>query len=275
MENQTKLNADVEAAVKRITEPIFKANSPQETPSNPMRAAEPTIRRLIQPHNFRRYFNFQKDRQPYYNPTIKHEQKNHNSEHHYKDFYGCHVIVRKNQVEVINLWHQKQWRLIEAYSIEQINERIEQIQQEMEQQTINAMQHFIKVNGGISDLRPITKRKAEIGIHGDDYIDNLPKDLIIHDTHFKKVYNEKVEFLGEASVKNYISNRALEGFMPELCHEIAAIREDNSAWMAKYEKHLISHTQFIQNSAAISFEVLKLLKRLNSRLDQKSLKGWV
>jgi hypothetical protein len=120
-------------------------------------------------------------------------------------------------VEVINLWHQKQWRLIEANSEKDINDRIDEIKKEMEDNCIKAITKFIDINSGVSNLIPIKKREPEIGIHGDDYLDKLPKSMIIHDTIFKKVYPDKTEVFGFTNTKNYITSRAKEDFMlPEL-----------------------------------------------------------
>jgi len=280
---QQKLSDEAYRKVKEIAGPIFKkAISPVEHLPNPMRGTTPKIIRLIQPHNFRRYFNFSKDQNPTYNPTIPYSEKNYKSEHHYQNFHGCHIIIRKTKAEVINLWHQKQWRLLEAESIDDVNARIDQIKQEMETQAVQAMEHFISVNGGFSDLVPIEKRKTEIGIHGDEYIDKIPPEMVIHDTHFKKVYKEKVEFLGEASVKNYISNRAVEQLAPEIDKSISklnegieGIRQDNRETWQRYEKYIKAHTDFIEKSAGIAKETLKTLKKLNSKLSQSSLKRWL
>ena len=59
---------------------------------------------------------------------------------------------------------------------------------------------------------------------GEDYIDKIPKEVIIHDTIFKKVYGEGIEFgvTGEPTVKlkTYIKNRAIEDIAPEIIKSI-------------------------------------------------------
>ena len=62
--------------------------------------------------------------------------------------------------------------------------------------------------------------RQEIWLKGDEFIDKLPKDMILHDTVFKKVYGEGLEFKSgkeenaTVHVKNYIKNRSVD--MPKL-----------------------------------------------------------
>lgn len=58
--------------------------------------------------------------------------------------------------------------------------------------------------------------RHEDDIHGDEFIDGLPQELFLNDTYFKKVYPRGVEFKSPAYLKNYISNRSLEKFSPEI-----------------------------------------------------------
>lgn len=277
MENIKENNKELSDYIGKIVRRTLKVDNSKGNAINPMRGTEQTIKRLIQPHNFRRYFNFEKTT---YNPTQPYHEKNYNSEHHFIDFYGCTIIIRKNKAEVINNWHKKQWRLIEATSDKDIQVRIEQIMKEMEDTCINAMQKFILINGGKSDLRPIEIRKAEIGIHGDSYIDKLPKDLILHDTYFKKVYDEKLEFIGEAALKNYISNRALENFNPELVAVLNGLYsciEKQTVLMEAQSKVIADHGFNIRTHIKVLKGIEKAISKLNNVIQEKqtSLSGWL
>ena len=254
MENQNQEKEDIVDSYRRKLKENLKdfCKVPQEGHTNPMRGSTQSIKKLIQPHNYRLYFSFDKTS---YNPTKPYSIKNYGSEHHFLNFYGCHIIVRKKTIEVINLWHQKQWRLIEANNPEEINKRIDDIKKEMEETCIKAIRKFIDVHGGSSDLKPIRKREPEIGIHGDDYLDKIPKSMIIHDTTFKKVYPDKVEMFGFTNTKNYITSRAREDFM---LPEIQEIREEVRG-IKKYINPLkflkttcISVQDIIDNKEAIS-----------------------
>jgi hypothetical protein len=208
--------------MKKTSTPSKKKKVPQENPYNPMRGQRRPKKYLVQPHNYRRYFAFSKQG---YNPTQPYSLKNYNSEYHFENFYGCRVVVRKNTVEIINLWHKKQWRLLEVSKPSDADKKIELIKAEMESICVKALKRFVNIHGGVTDFKPLPiERKQEIGIHGDDFIDRIPKSAVIHDTTFKKVYAEKLEFLGEASIKNYLKNRSLEDFSPIIANELKNIQ---------------------------------------------------
>ncbi len=266
MENQKELKE----YIKKITDPIFKRVL-KEQPTNPMRGSTNKIIRLIQPHNFRRYFTFSKTT---YNPAIPYSKKNYNSEHHYTNFYGCMIIIRKKSAEVINLWHQKQWRLLEAQSINEINDRINEIKQEMEETTVKALKKFVIINGGDSDFIPIKKRETEIGIHGDDYLDKIPPEMVIHDTYFKKVYKEKVEFIGEESVKSYIQNRAVESIAPEIAQSINSLHTLIVPAIENLAKNMNTHVKVMKNINSGIKKFNKTVSKLDKNLSQRRLREY-
>jgi len=214
-----------------VKKAIFKGVL-QELSSNPIRVGKKKLSYLWQPHNYRMYFNFDKTKfKPplYKTPTKKsrvqfvYSLKNYGSEHHFDNFYGCRIVVKKNMVEVINKWHEKQWRLITGDNINDLRGCIDIGVKKMDAQGIEALKRFISRFGGNSDYKLIKKR-AEFGIHGDDYLDKIPEDMIIHDTYFKKVYPNKVEFYDPIGVKNYISNRVIENVAPEIATEISELK---------------------------------------------------
>ncbi len=260
---------EIKRYIKNITDPIFKV--PKEHNTNPRRGSKHKIIRLIQPHNFRRYFTFSKAT---YNPTIPYSKKNYNSEHHYTNFYGCKVIIRKKSVEIINLWHQKQWRLLEAQSINEVNDRINEMKQEMEDTTVKALRKFIGVNGGESDFKPIIKRKSEIGIHGDDYIDKIPPEMVIHDTYFKKVYKEKVEFLGEESVKSYIQNRAIEEISPDIANAITSLGKELVPILTDLNKSVRLEIKNKKLHQGVLRSMDKTMKQIRDDLRQRRLNNY-
>ena len=222
--------------MNEVIKPISKRVL-QETHYNPMRVSRVQIQFLWQPHNYRLYFDFDKTKfnppKPD-NPTLKklevglvgfkYETKNYNSEHHFNNFYGCRIIIKKNMAEVINKWYEKQWKLIVADNVKDVDKRIEKNIKEMDEQCVDALSKIIRLFGGDSRFK-ILKRRGEHGIHGDDYLDKIPEDMIIHDTVFKKVYPKKVEFFDPASIKNYVSNRAIENIAPEIAQELTLNRE--------------------------------------------------
>lgn len=66
--------------------------------------------------------------------------------------------------------------------------------------------------------------RHEDGVKNEEFLDSLPDDLILHDTYFKKVYGNELEFKAPAYVKNFITNRAIESIVPELARELADIK---------------------------------------------------
>ena len=62
--------------------------------------------------------------------------------------------------------------------------------------------------------------RHEDDVKGEEFIDDLPESLIMHDTYFKKVYPKGVELKSPIYVKNYISNRVLENLAPMICKEL-------------------------------------------------------
>lgn len=231
--------------IKRITDPIFKKsikkrNVPQETIMNHRMGGKnnqiPPVIFLWQPHNYRLYFDFSKKnfkpQKPgnhtlkkvesmvgIFNKAYNYTSLNYDSEHKYEKFMFTTIRVKKTQVEVANHYHSKQWRRIEANNIDQISEKIDQVMASLKQRSIKALQVFMQIHGGKSDLNILNER-CEHGIHGEDYIDKIPSNLIINDTFFKKVYQEKAEFKTIPAIKNYISNRAIEQIAPEIASEI-------------------------------------------------------
>ena len=218
----------------------FLANSPQEDSFNHTMVVKnnnkKNITYLLQPHNHRLYFDFDKSNfnpiKPSYHTLKKYESMvaifntaytytplNHNSEHKYENFMGCQIRVKKNQVEVINKWYNKQWRKLTAENLNQINEMIDKEMETLTEQSIEALKSFIDLHKGKSRFE-ILKLKCEQGIHGDDYLDKIPREMIIHDTYFKKDYAKKVEMFKVAEIKNYISNRCIENIAPEIAAEI-------------------------------------------------------
>ena len=54
--------------------------------------------------------------------------------------------------------------------------------------------------------------RQENTLKGDEFLDSLPKSLVIDDTSFKKVYDDEVEFKDASFVKSFVKNRVLEDF---------------------------------------------------------------
>lgn len=183
------------------------------------------IKRLWQPHNYRLYIAF--DRKTF-NPTeVGFDLKNYKSEHHYKELIdGCKIVVKKTQVELINLKRHNKWWHIHALKSSDIDDRIVEITDMLDAECINALREFIRLFGGKSDLEIIKRRKSEDGFKGDKFIDKIPKEMVIHDECFKKVYLEKTEIKGVHYVRNKLHNTMIENVAPQIAEEIIELNKN-------------------------------------------------
>lgn len=200
------------------------------------------------PHNYRLIFDFSKENfnpekpknlplisEPlgrYLNTTISylpfkwrytHNVRNYGSEHHYLNFLQCTIKVRKNTIEVADTSCKDDWFIIHAYSTHDVDLRIDQIMQEKESHCKEALNLFMKIHGGKSNLN-IIKKHSENKIKGDEFIRKIPAWRTIHDTVMKKVYKENnIEIYGEASTKNYVKNHVVKEVTPEIAKEINSL----------------------------------------------------
>jgi len=221
-------NKTVKDYIDELVTPIFN-KALQETNQNPtmvgrVQESNP-IKFLWQPHNYRIYFNFTKKNfkvvtpSLYKYPAFSYKLANYGSEHHFNNFMSCRIIIKKNLVEVINKSHHKQWRLITANSIKEIDTKINEVVSKLNNQGINALKALIRLCGGISDYK-ILKVRGEHGIHGIDYLDRIPEEMIIHDTVFKKQYKKKPEFYEPVHIKNIVTNNAINDIAPDIADSI-------------------------------------------------------
>jgi hypothetical protein len=267
--------------IDKIVTPIFNKVLQEKEPNRMMVGTgnQKEYKFLWQPHNYRLYFLF--DKTNFIPPTSKTIYKtrsfkliNYGKDYQFDNWENCKITIRKNQVEVINKSHNKQWRLISANSIPQIKEKIDQVVSNLNQQAKSALNSLIKRFGGCSDLK-IIKIRGEHGIHGIDYLDKIPEDMIIHDTIFKKVYKGKVEFYDPVNIKNTISNLALKDMSPEIA---GAINDLGSRFDILGNKimDMMEMRLKVDKELAINIKTHnKVFKKLDNLLSQKDLRKWL
>lgn len=193
--------------------------------SNPMRVENSQIIKAVQPHNARLYFDFEKVG---YNPTPPRVLKNHGSEEHY-DYPTHRIVVRKKTIEVCYLAHQKQWHRLVAESEKEIDDKLKELDKEIDDKCYLYLKEFIAKHGGKTQFNLLRKRKQDWGIHGDDFLDNIPDDMIINADSVKKWYRDKVEFLGVNETSNYLKNRALENYSPIIAEKLESLNKEIKA----------------------------------------------
>ena len=134
--------------------------------------------------------------------------------------YGRSTLTAIYSCPLIN--GHKQVHLLEGNTIDNINARIDEIKQDIKKRLTDTLTGFSsQFNLSLPFKKPSWVRH-ENWIKGDEFIDRIPRECIIHDTVGKKVYAEGWEFTGgkgqepTAYIKNYIKNRAIEDIAPDL-----------------------------------------------------------
>lgn len=242
MENNKRAMGGILDSFRRKIQSKHKG-VPQEAFSSSMTTTNYAVKVLWRPNNYRRKLTVKtKD-----NSTIKvlletfasSGNLNHNKHTKLislKNYKGITIQYGKKTLTGIfsqNIIHgHKEIYLIEANNVDQLDLRIKTIRDSIQTKIDIALNSFAKrfkinlTNGFI-----IWDRYEDF-IKGEDYIDKIPKETIVHDTYFKKVYGEGIEFknTGEgetptANMKKFIKNRVIENFAPEISKELKLIRE--------------------------------------------------
>lgn len=244
MEKQKRDSDIVENHIKKVVKPIFDKVL-QETPINQTLVGKIDIsnieKRAWQPHNYRLYFDFNKENfnppnQPTTNPPkidqgwlslVKYSYKpvNYGKEHLFMNFHWCNILVKKNQVSVTHKFYGKQWFLVSYLNPGQYEDFVNQKKKEMQDHCILALRKFIEVFGGSSDFKIIKEQKNDNSFAGDKVIDNLPEHLRVNTELFKKDYAEKLEFKGTEPMVNYVYNQSLKKKEPDILDELSIIKE--------------------------------------------------
>ncbi len=213
----------------------FLANSLKETFSSSMTTYKSNKSIFFRPNNYRRQIEVKtKD-----NSTIKKitsaiqkaNMNNHTKIISIKGYEGITIQYGKNILTGIysqpKIGNDKLTYFIERNTIQELNERIDEIRKEIESQIDTALNKFINTfKIRLRSKKPSWSRYEDF-IKKESFIDSIPRDTIIHDTIFKKVYGKGIEFIstkkGEqptVNLKNYITNRAIEDISPEITNEI-------------------------------------------------------
>ncbi len=256
------------------------------------------IELIFRPNNYRRRLLVKERKQPNSTilkrlPTIK---KNWNMNQHTKLIsikFSDNITLQYGRKYLVAIWSQKiinghkQSFLIRADSEASFDRWLNNKKAEIRDKLDTAL--FLiakKLKIRLYTVQPIWSRHEDF-IKGEEYIDKLPIETIIHDTVFKKVYGKGIEAIGGlddepvAKIKNFIKNRMLERFTPQIASELNLL---NSKYALFEEKvvpsiqelaiHMKSHAKFMKNAAGVMQGTNKVLKKLDSRLSQKKLDDW-
>ena len=215
-------------ALHRRVEDALKAKVPQEGLTNSMAI-------LYRPNNCRRQTttHLYKIAPPFGKSECYYLNENRASHNRLKFWRNGRILFQLGPKKLTAIWDQHVNGKKEVYrfrgSPNQIVDGIlavkERIRVELDEGILGVLRAAGLVPG------PIVWERAEEMIKGDEFIDRIPRNLVLHDTVFKKVYPDETEFLtrkgGEASlyVKNYIKNRALEEVAPAIVAELSRLHE--------------------------------------------------
>jgi len=285
MENDSYISDDVSSFVReKVAEAL---NLPKETFSNSMTTS---FVRFIRPNNYRRGIMVKSVSNSGIVKILttipSASQGKHNKIVNIPNFKGSGISLQLGKNKLVGIYSQifsegkKYWFRIERHSIDEINVAIEQKKVEIMNRIDSALSMFCEeFDLGFRFEKPFWVR-SETAIHGDDYIDRIPRDLIVHDTIFKKVYKDDLEFKSGLNdepivcLKNYISNRAVESIAPDIARAIvdngsridkldATIDKLNSsiAWL---DENIVSHKAWLERN-------LSAVDKQNTNLDNMNI----
>lgn len=178
--------------------------------------------------------------------------------------------------------------LIEAPTLDDIDKRIAEKKKEIQDKLDKALNMFSKRFKLAIPLRLPVWSRYEDFIKGEEYIDKIPREVIIHDTYFKKVYGKGIEFIKAKDeeptvhLKNYIKNRAVEEISPLISDSINKIGNDfdnfNKKVLPCIEELSINMKTHVSIMKGIDQGIKtlgKTMNKLNNRLDQTKLNNWM
>lgn len=187
-----------------------------------------------------------------------------------KNYHGITIQMGKNFIQGIYsqklIDGQKEVWLIARPTITELERALEEKKEKIRTQ----IDHAINMFGREFDFKissPLKWTRYEDWVRGEEFIDNLPEHLIIHDTYFKKVYKGGIEFTNSGkgeppvtSLRNYIKNRAVEDIAPEIATSLDNLRK-GIARLNPLEslKSLVWGLQALENPTPQMFALTKAL----------------
>lgn len=283
--------------IEKLNTPIFEKVPSETNPNHTMVVNSPKNNKksvtpsLYNPHNYRLYFNFTKEKYKPKEGMVRGmvgvwfgKLKNYGKEFTVVG-YGVRITVKKTQVEVINKLSEQQWFVINRTNAKKEQHRL---LSKIDQKCITSLKKFIKVYGGKSDFAILKREgrpylnlfnKCDNKIKNEPYIDKLPSKMTFETEIVKKVYKHpgEVEFKQPIYAAQHLENSALNDFAPEITEELKLFSmkmdkvAENMAYVAENYK---SHVKMVEQGTKVNKESLKLFKRLNRKLDQKKLDKW-
>lgn len=175
----------------------------------------------------------------------------------------------------------KQVYRIERNSIDEINQRINEIKKDIKIRLDNALKKFSRKFGIAIPFKKAIWARHEDFIKGEEFIDDIPRETIIHDTVFKKVYGKGIEFIGgkeeepTAHYKNYIKNRAIEDIAPSIAKAITDIYDKFTPVLTGLMTNLQQMTNINIEVTKLRRDVTKIQKKKKTKVNDKDLRKYL
>lgn len=293
-----KMNKEKEAYQKSVKDHIDKITTPifdkvlQETKKNHTLVDSnqkiSDTYSLYQPHNYRVYFDFKRvnfhplrpSKPTYETDGGRLGIRNSKEWATQEQIEGCNLIIKKNQVQLMNKIDVKRWYLIEMGNIDKRKQQVMEIHQKKINEGIRALNAFIGAYGGESECK-LLKIWCEEKVMKDKPIDKLPINMFFKAKNVKKAYNElNIEYFGDPiGAANYFSNRGIEDIAPQIANGLNTISSSiNQLLTPAIEKltvqintHLAVQNEQLKNQRIMN----KSLRLLNNKLSQSKLTKWV
>jgi len=293
MQKKKKLSDDKEYINKLIT-PIFNKVL-QEDVSNSMTTTKTTFKILWRPNNYRRQIKVKEKSNstiekirsaisaiPYLTFSYEPHTKMVSIKNYAQNKTNKGITIQYGKETITGIYSQniiggaKEIFLIEANTINDLEKYINNKKEDIEKYIDAALKQFIKeFNISLPFTKPEWSRYEDF-IKGEEYIDKIPREVIIHDTYFKKVYGKGIEFKNSeireeptVHLKNYIKNRAIEKIAPDIADELK-----NTQYMVKGILETNASTSKLLNSMAkpiLELNQLTLLEIKNKKMHMKVL----
>ena len=279
--------------IDKVTTPIFEEVL-QEDLSNSMTTTKKTFSYFWRPHNFRRKISVkEKDNSisTRIQGTISKLPMELNINPHTKLIsikkfkpnitiqYGRNTLTAIYCQDIIS--GEKQGWLIERYTIPEITHRIGEIKQDIEKKLDSSLKEFSrKFSLSLPFEKPVWSRYEDF-LKGEEYIDKIPRECIIHDTFFKKVYGKGIEFKNVSKeeptihLKNYIKNRAIEDIAPEIATSIDNLGNQLIPTIRSLDKSIQMEIHNKKIHLGVLNSMDKTLKDIRESLPKRGLLKWL
>ena len=279
-------------AIKEFYEAIKEV--PNAAELNSMTTTSHNIKLLWRPNNYRRQTKVKKkDNSVIQNiiHAIEPTKKGLNYNEHTK------IISIKNYHPNITLQYGKEtltgifkqniiYGEKETYAIPTDNKKVfdsflDKKKEEIRSRIDKAINHFSN-RFKIGKNAIIKWARYEDWIKGEDYIDKIPTETIIHDTFFKKVYGEGMEFIQTPKkeeptihLKTYIKNQSIKEREPLIANEINNIYTTIHPTISSLNDSIQLEIVNKKLHLSVLKDMRKTLKDIRNDLKQKRLNDYM